>query len=580
MLAITTMFLQGCKKNFSEEIYTPSVKPVIPDFATLVNASVKGFITDENGNAVENASIKGGGVTVTTDAYGYFKINTASFAKSAGFIQASKAGYFTGYRTFLPVAGKETFIRLQLIPKTAIATLDASAGGTVSITSGATITLPANAVVIASNNNPYSGTVNIAAHWLDPSDMRTTSLTMPGDLTGVDSAGHLNVLQTFGMLAVELTGSNGELLQVAAGKKAALHFPIPSSLTGAAPVSIPLWYFDESKGVWKQEGRAVKNGNSYDGEVGHFSFWNCDIGYSPISFTVQIVDSELHPLANVEISITGSEFSSFNHGCTDSSGFIYGRVPANSNLVIAVNIIGPCNQKVDAITINTVNEPIDLGTLKVDMREYGAVLQGNVIKCNGSPVTDGYVMVTGLGNNSIIEIKNGSFSVAGSFCPGASANFIAFDRETSLRSIVQAHSLVSGINNIGELEACTASIAENNIHIEFTGPINPITYTLPQYLFGGNFYVANDSTSINTIDLLNGSQQVLQFSFTGPAAPGTYPLSNNSITLNGQVIIYYAPVSVTVTNYGLVGQFITGNFGGLANIGENVYVNFNVQRDQ
>ncbi len=563
-----------------EETYTPIINPVTPDFTTKINAAVNGFITNENGEAVEAATITAGTATTTTDEFGYFKINTAAFAKSAGFIQVSKAGYFTGYRTFLPVEAKETFIRLQLIPKTYTGTVDSDAGGTASIAGGATVTLPANAVVIASNNSPYSGTVNIAAHWLDPSDMQTTSLTMPGDLTGVDSAGHLNVLKTFGMLAVELTGNSGELLQIAPGKKASLHFPLPSSLQAAAPSYIPLWYFDETKGVWIQQGNAIKNGSSYNGEVSHFTFWNCDVGFPLVNFNVQVVDAALNPLCNVPVSVTADEDAFLSRvSYTDTNGVVNGLIPANKNLRVDINIVGPCNQAVPAKFISTANNPIDLGTVKVNLNEYSAVLQGNVTKCNGNPVTDGYVIVVGFGNNSVIQIKNGSFSAAGIFCPGTNANFIACDRETSLKSTVQTLPLVTGINNIGSLEACTAPGAEN-IHIEFTGTTSPITYTLPQYLFGGNFYFANDSTSLNVIDLLNGNQQVLQFSFTGPAAPGTYPLSNNSIILDGQTITYYAPISVTVTNYGLVGQFITGNFGGLANIGENVFINFTVQRDQ
>jgi hypothetical protein len=330
-----TFILCGCKKNSVEEIYTPIVKPAIPDFSTLVNASVNGFITDENGNAITGASIKGGTVTAVTDEYGYFKISNTGFAKSAGFIEVNKTGYFTGYRTFLPAEGKETFIRLQLIPKTTAGTIEAATGGAISITGGATVTLPANAIVIASNNAAYPGLVNVAVHWFNPSEMQTTALTMPGNLTGVDSAGYLNVLQTFGMLAVELTGSNGELLQIASGKKASLHFPLPSSLQSIAPAYIPLWHFDETKAVWRQEGHAIKNGNSYEGEVSHFSYWNCDAGFALVNFTAQLVDTSLRPLVNVPVSVTANNLPNISRTAyTDTNGIVTGLVPASSHLIL------------------------------------------------------------------------------------------------------------------------------------------------------------------------------------------------------------------------------------------------------
>jgi hypothetical protein len=35
-----------------------------------------------------------------------------------------------------------------------------------------------------------------------------------------------------------------------------------------------LWSFDEAKGLWKEEGQAIKTGSNYVGDVSHFSFWN------------------------------------------------------------------------------------------------------------------------------------------------------------------------------------------------------------------------------------------------------------------------------------------------------------------
>ena len=164
--------------------------------------------------------VKAGAITANTDEYGYFKLTNASFAKSAAFIQVTKAGYFTGFRTFLPRTGKQTFIRLQLIPKINSGTIDGSTGGTVSVT-GASVTLPAHAVVIAANNTAYTGTVNLGA-LARSGDMATTQLIMPGDLQGIDSDGYLNTLTTFGMMAVELTSDAGELLQIAPGQKVSL----------------------------------------------------------------------------------------------------------------------------------------------------------------------------------------------------------------------------------------------------------------------------------------------------------------------------------------------------------------------
>ncbi len=565
-----------------EENYNPIINPVIPDFATKVNAGVNGFITNESGEAVEGATITAGTATTTTDEFGYFKISNTQFSKTIGFIQVSKTGYFTGYSSFSPVAGKETFTRLKLIPKTIAGTVDSDAGGTASIAGGATVTLPANAVVVAASNSAYSGTVNIAAHWFDPADMTTTSLTMPGNLTGVDSAGHLNVLQTFGMLAVELTGSSGELLQIAAGKKASLHFPLPSSLQSTAPVYIPLWYFDETKGVWKQEGHAVKSGNSYDGEVSHFSFWNCDVGLPFVNFTAQFTDTALNPLVNIPVVITSNIFGT-GIGYTDTAGRVTGMVPANAALQI--DIMATCNDRVNATAITTTNAPVDLGTIPVNLNEYTTLIEGTVTKCNGNPVTDGYVIVASSRANFYVELNNGFFSISSIVCPGTNAAFIAFDRETSQRSEVRNMDLVTGLNIVEPMQVCTASTTES-ITVTYNSPTGPLLFTIPQYMFGGNFYFANDSTSINAIDLLNSNQQVFQMSFTGPASTGLYPLANSRLVKIGSSFWQFeAGTSVNITSYGLIGQFITGTLNGNATmisqpITRLYNIEFSIQRDQ
>jgi ABC-type sulfate transport system permease subunit len=100
---------------------------------------------------------------------------------------------------------------------------------------------------------------------------------MPGNLTGITINNEQKILQTYGMIAVEMEGSSGEALNIAGSKQATISFPIPSAMLANAPATIPLWHFDETIGVWKEEGTATKQGNAYVGVVTHFSFWNCDV---------------------------------------------------------------------------------------------------------------------------------------------------------------------------------------------------------------------------------------------------------------------------------------------------------------
>jgi hypothetical protein len=47
----------------------------------------------------------------------------------------------------------------------------------------------------------------------------------------------------------------GEKVELAEGLPATLTFAVPASMKDQAPATIPLWYFDEDEGIWKEEGR-------------------------------------------------------------------------------------------------------------------------------------------------------------------------------------------------------------------------------------------------------------------------------------------------------------------------------------
>ncbi|MEO8771940.1 MAG: hypothetical protein ABI402_17720 [Ferruginibacter sp.] len=555
-----TLLLNSCKKNSVQEEYVESVHPVTPDLSTQINASVAGFITDESGAPVEGADVKKGTATTITDAYGYFKLEAVDFSKSAGFVQVTKSGYFSGTRTFLPVAGKETFIRLQLVPKTITGTVSSSTGGVVTTANGASVTLPANAVVVASTNAPYTGTVNIAIHWYDPSDMDITQLTMPGDLRGIDSNGYLNVLTTYGMLNVELIGDGGELLQIAAGLKASLNFPIPASLPGTAPASIPLWYFDESNGLWKEDGAATKNGNSYMGDVSHFTPWNCDQPTPSVNFTTQIINDSLQPMANIAVSISVTGFpNSITTAYTNTDGMVHMMLPANASLVLKLS--SGCNPSLFTRDINTLTTNIDLGAVKVDVQEFGGAFKGTVNKCGGSPVTNGYVIISSALFSQVVEIVNGVFnSGAILLCPGTNASVIAIDRETSVQSNVQTTTIATGTNDLGIITACGAPTFES-----VTFSIDGVTGSLetPFHLFTGNFDFANTSTNLNGFDQVNSTTS-FDLNFSGiDGTAGAHTVTGGSIILNG--VTYHGSFpNFNISNYGLNGEFISGGFSGIA----------------
>jgi hypothetical protein len=564
LILVAPIFLMpSCRKDRAHEDYQEQPPFIKPDFTIKVNSSVAGFVTDESNNPVFGAVVIGGNKQTTTDEYGYFQINNTSVSEAAGLVKISKPGYFDSYKTFTPIINEESFVRTKLLLKVNAGTIDAASGGTVTATNNTTIVLPANAVSLASNGNAYAGVVNIAVKWIDPTDIAMQQLVSPGDGRGLDTDGHLTLIKSFGAIAVELTGSGGQLLQIATGKKATISIPVPTAMTATSPASIPLWSFDEIRGLWKQEGTATKSGSVYSGEVSHFSFWSGAVGLPLVNFTVQIVDAALNPLSHVAVGIRFAG-QSFNAGggtfsFTDVNGVVSGAVPANTSLVLSV--LTTCALESYSHSFTTTNSAVDLGTITGNMGQGLVTISGSVINCNNQPVTNGYIQTFDNGFFNRVAIVNGTFSFTAIACTNMVTNLVAVDNDANQQSAVQALSLVTGSNNTGLISACGTSTVGV---INYT--IDGVSKTLVEPTNSLNAYFTPIGGGWTTIlDLVSSGNSNITFQFNGDATIGNAHTVNDIFSPGFAIderAIAPVPLTVTITEFGNPGGFVSGQFSG------------------
>ncbi len=553
------LFFLSCQKGLND---TPNpVNPIVPDLTSKVVSSVSGFVTDENDAAMQGASVKVGIMNATTDEYGFFEIKNVEVVKNAAVVTVEKPGYFKGIKTYIAATGKSAFFRIKLIPKTNTGTISSASGGDVTLINGLKVALPANAVVIASSNAAYTGTINVSSYWIDPT-ANDLGQEMPGDLRGLDDAGSLKGLTTYGMAAVELTGSGGELLQIASGKTATLTMPVPAAILSSAPSSIPLWSFDETKGLWKQEGSATKTGNTYTGEVTHFSFWNCDVPANYVQFNCTIVnaDGEPIPFVSVKISVVGSPFNAA-WGYTDSSGYVAGAIPGDAQLLLEVFSNYNCGNALYSQNFTTTNVNVSLGSITVNPVNFTATVTGTVTDCNGLPVTDGYIIMHS--NNLYYRhalSNTGSFEFNTLLCSATSSvTFIAEDLAALQQSAPLTSTLVPGANAIGNLQACGITTAEY-ITYSLDGGTTFVTLSAP----GDSLYHSgNGTTGLSYISGNNNSTTYVNLAMdnTGIAVGSIQNLIEfNASTMNQGVSVNPPTNVINITEYGAVGGFIAGNF--------------------
>ena len=529
----------------------PGPIPVTP---SPLQGSLQGKVIDQNDMPVAGATVRSGSAVTTTDADGLFRFPTITLDKYASVVTVEMNGYFRGIRTFTSKAGANNFVKIKLLQKTVSGTVNGATGGAVSV-SGSTITFPASSIVNKTTGAAYTGTVNVYASFIDPTS-EDMPFIVPGSLQAITLQNTRSLLTSYGMMAVELVGQSGENLQIATGKTARLKMQIPSSLTASAPASLPLWSLNETDGLWKQEGNATRNGNFYEGDVSHFSFWNCDVSVNAVYLEMTIHTAE-GPLPHTLVKITRLNSNTQSYGYTDSLGYVAGFVPNGEPLKL--EIFNTCADPIYSQNIGPYSQNTNLGTITVTLpAQWSVTVEGTAVNCSGAPVTSGNAWIYFEGQTYSAPISNGNFSTMITRCSNTSApvEVIVVDYTSNQQSTTFNGNVTSNTLNTGSLSACGVST------------VSYINYTLD----GNNFSLTSqngDSVSANVqggqavfmsgINTVNQNVSIY-FGFSG-AAVGTFPMMYLSVNMYDSTTIV-TPFNVNVTTFGVPGQFIEGNFSG------------------
>jgi hypothetical protein len=471
IVALCFIFFIGCKKtdDLIEPIKPPIETPPTANDAVKVAATVTGSVIDENNKPVANAAVTVGTASTTTDAMGNFSFRNIVISVLNGSVTVNKAGYFKGIRNFVTEEGKNNYVKIQLIKQTLTGTIASASGGSVT-TSNATITFPANVFVTASGT-PYTGNVKVYATWIDPT-AANLPLVVPGDLRGLNSSNGEYLLKSYGMVGAELKDDNGNTLKIASGKTATISFPIPTSLQGTAPETIPLWHFDEATNRWREEGTATKTGNTYVGQVNKFSFWNVDVPGNFVYLDMRLVNSANNlPLANTLVKITSLATNTSAYDHTNDSGYVGGYVPKNESLKLEVIGGTSCNtntviytQNIGPYTTNT-----NLGNINVTVPVNQVInFTGIVNGCNNLPVSNGYVSLSLVNGTSTIAYTNASGAVNFSlvYCGGTTAySYNAVDLTNGNYSSTATGTATNNTVNLGTIAACGNTINLSGVYI-------------------------------------------------------------------------------------------------------------------
>lgn len=387
------------------------------NFGNSINARFIGKVINEDNNPVSGVSISIGSSMTTTDSNGIFSVTDASVFEKFAYIKASKDGFIDGSRALVPSDGINQ-VTIMLLDLETTATINSGESSTVDLPDGTQIVFEGNFENGQGVN--YTGAVKVTLKHLNP-DSSSMDLQMPGMLFAEDSNGSPRVLETYGMIAVELRSASGDELNLAEGSTAEISVPVPQNATNA-PATIPLWFFDEEGGYWKEEGQATLQGNRYVGNVSHFSFWNCDAPFPYVQFCVTIEDVEgiPSPWTFVYLQRENTGWNSTTGGTTNVNGEVCGLIPADEILTLTIPDYGCIgNDFVTTIGPFTTDQSI---TVQVD--DADALITnftGVFNDCSGNPITDGYMQLFYNDSTQTIPIDNGMLDLTIDYCSNNSA---------------------------------------------------------------------------------------------------------------------------------------------------------------
>lgn len=341
------------------------------------------------GQPVSGATVRVGSTSAQTDAEGRYRV--AAPAGPAVVTVEADGHLINVQRT--TIAGA-TALHMALLPEAPAQPLDATMGGTITGGRGAQVTVPANGLVDA-QGQPVTGEIAVHLTPIDPA-REDELFAAPGDFEARTQAGEVAQLESFGMLDITMRRGD-DVLQVAPGQTFEIQIPAPDGMI-AHPDSMPLWSFNETTGVWVEEGtlRYDATEKVYVGEIAHMSMWNADVVIDTTCIKGRVVDADGAPVAGARVRGRGVDYYGTDSSTANANGEFALLVRKDSEVsVLALHAEGGGEGRTVRSGSDTARQPpsiddpacVDGGTWTVRRGEV-VFDDGRRVSCSGNAFDD------------------------------------------------------------------------------------------------------------------------------------------------------------------------------------------------
>ena len=360
-----TITYRLCQASLASNCATGTASVTVTAAPAAVGTVSGKVVNATTGLGVSDIQVTAGGVSVLSASDGTYTL--PGVGAGAGVpVRFNGTAFAETVRNADVTAAATVTVDARLLPVGARVSVDAAAGGTVSLPSGpAQVVLPPAGLKRA-DGSAFTGTASVALTAIAPA---TDASLMPGSYTttGTGTSGPVAPIESFGAINVDISDATGAPLNLAAGKTSTIRIPL-SSRNPNPPATIPLYWFNNATGHWVQEGTAALQGSFpnqyYEGTVSHFTSWNADFAYDYVMVTGCARDAAGAPVAGARIESDGIDYTGTSQAVTAADGSFTIRLRPNSVATLTGRRDGSSSNTLSVATgatNSTVSECLQFG---------------------------------------------------------------------------------------------------------------------------------------------------------------------------------------------------------------------------
>jgi len=374
-LSFALLFSIGCSSD----------ETTIPEAKGSNYTILKGRVLDTAGSPLSGAQVTSGTKETTTANDGSFSF---SFEQDQVASVTVDLPNYTQNSRSIPLIKTETVLaNMVLAPIDSLTRFNADDAQLIK-TKGASVDLPANGFV-DQNGAIFSGEVTAKVSY----NRVTTPLgeaLFPGDFIGLEDNGSTTGIISYGFIEVTLEDASGNPLNLAEGETATITYPADPNID-THPATIPLWYYDTTRGIWVEDGVATYDvaTDSYSGTVSHFTTWNLDAKFDGASFEGCVEDASGARITTADLYVSTNGWAKRKNNQDATGSFKFINAPSNNEMTFFAKN-GEQVSSAFKLTLTPGESKVftDCVVVDQDASALFAKVKGQLVMGDGTPISD------------------------------------------------------------------------------------------------------------------------------------------------------------------------------------------------